>query len=410
MGVQLNKCFKDANESRKRYKILLGSAGSGKSVNVATDYIIKLSDPQYYGANLLCIRASEHSHSQSTFSELAKAIYKLNLQDVWDIRQSSLIMQNRYTGASIYFRGCNDQRALERLKSITARQGYLCWVWIEEATELRQSDLEVINDRLRGELPEPLFYQITMTFNPINANHWLKTAYWDSTDANIYRCKTTYKQNAFIDKDYDTRMERRKIDDPIGYKVYALGEWGESEGLVFANWSIGNYEAKDFDNLYEGTDFGFNHAHATLLIAFKDNDIYILKEVYRTGATKGEIIKALSQHSIPKDKIMFCDSAEPASIKELRQAGYQAHPVEKEANSVKAQIAWLKDRHIYIDGRCINTIKEMQKYRYIKDKITGLYTDEPLSIDDDAISALRYAIEAVRKGQKLQTIKKGGLF
>ena len=41
-----NKIFREANESRHRYRVLMGSAGSGKSVNVAQDYVIKLSNPQ----------------------------------------------------------------------------------------------------------------------------------------------------------------------------------------------------------------------------------------------------------------------------------------------------------------------------------------------------------------------------
>ena len=34
----------------------MGSAGSGKSVDIATDYILKLSDIKYKGANLLVVR------------------------------------------------------------------------------------------------------------------------------------------------------------------------------------------------------------------------------------------------------------------------------------------------------------------------------------------------------------------
>lgn len=228
--IVLNKAFKECNENRCRYKLVMGGAGSGKSTNVAMDYIAKLSNPMNYGANLLVVRASEHSHAQSTFAELDKAITALGVRDIWEVRTSNLTMRNKYTDSVIYFRGCNDQRALERLKSITCKSGKLCWVWIEEATELRQTDVDIIDDRLRGELPENLYYQITMTFNPVSATHWIKSVFWDSTDPNIYRCHTTYLDNKFIDPQYAERMERRKLTDPQGYKIYALGEWGVTEG------------------------------------------------------------------------------------------------------------------------------------------------------------------------------------
>ena len=58
-------------------------------------------------------------------------------------------------------------------------------MWIEEATELSQADVEIIDDRLRGELPPGLFYQIKMTFNPVSATHWIKAAYFDHIDADV---------------------------------------------------------------------------------------------------------------------------------------------------------------------------------------------------------------------------------
>ena len=408
-NVVLNKAFKNCNESRCRYKVVMGGAGSGKSVNVATDYIAKLSNPMYYGANLLVVRSCEQSHSQSTFAELSKAINALGVADFWEVKPSSLTMRNKYTESVIYFRGCNDQRAIERLKSITTKQGKLCWVWVEEATELRQSDLEIIDDRLRGELPPNLYYQITMTFNPVSATHWIKSQFWDSDDPNIFKCHTTYLDNKFIDAQYAARMERRKLTDPQGYKIYALGEWGVTDGLIFQNWQIGTYKEKDFEHFSIGTDFGFNHAHATLHLAERDGDIYVLRECVCHNKTKTEILADLNRFKIPKRVPMWCDSAEPASIKEFRQGGYLAMPVEKEPNTVLAQINWLKDRRIFIDGRCVNLIKEIQQYRWQQDRVSGQYLDTPVTVNDDCIAALRYGIEQWRKNKGLKTMKKGEL-
>ena len=152
-NTKFNKAFEKANKTKKRYRVLMGGAGSGKSVNTAQDFITKLSNPQYKGCSLLVVRATETSHLNSTFSELQGAIMRLNLEKkLWIINKSPLQMQNVVTGNYIYFRGCNDFRAIDHLKSVTVPQGKLCWIGIEEATEIKSSDFEIIDDRLRGKL------------------------------------------------------------------------------------------------------------------------------------------------------------------------------------------------------------------------------------------------------------------
>ena len=82
MKVQLNKVFREANQTKCRYRLLMGSAGSGKSVDVAMDYILKLADPKYRGANLLVVRETETSHKDSTYAELLSAIDRLGQNDL----------------------------------------------------------------------------------------------------------------------------------------------------------------------------------------------------------------------------------------------------------------------------------------------------------------------------------------
>lgn len=410
MGIAaFNKIFQPANESRHRYRVMLGSAGSGKSVNVAQDYIVKLSDPKYAGCSLLVVRGVEVSHLNSTFAELTAAIGKLGLTEIWESKLNPLTIRNKTNGNSIIFRGCSDARAIERLKSVTVPVGKICWVWCEEATELKDSDFDVIDDRLRGKLPPDLYYQITLSFNPINAGHWIKSQLWDMDSPDIFKHKSTYLDNKFIDTEYRQRMLRRKELDPEGYQVYGLGEWGECGGLVFPNVSIGDYRNKEFEQFTLGSDFGFNHNHATLLIGWADGAPYIINEVVVTGKTTDEIISLCEKAQIPKNVLMFCDSAEPDRIKEFKKAGYRAYPVAKEKNSVSNQITWLKNRTIYVDGRCEHTQKEIQAYKWRKDPTSGEYLDEPVNFNDDCMAALRYGCEPIRKSVRVKSMKKGEL-
>lgn len=410
--VQANPCFREVDESRLRYIIMKGSAGSGKSVDTAQNYILRLMQDK--GRNLMCVRKSDITNRDSTYAELTGAIYRMfgdQAERYWNIKQSPLMLQARHNGNQIIFRGVNDEKQREKLKSITFQKGKLTDVWIEEATEITQADFEIIDDRLRGELPPGQFYQIRCTFNPVNKNHWIKKVFFDTPDPNVLCHHSTYLGNRFIDDAYRARMERRKKVDPEGYRIYGLGEWGEIGGLILKNWEVKDIsqDLQDYDDIAIGQDFGFNHANAILLLGWKDSNIYIIDELYGNEKDSSEWIAEANNQCLPKNKQMWCDSAEPDRIKMWKDAGFRARAVSKERNSVKAQIDWLKggivkgkkiDRKIYIHPSCTNTIKEIQQWKWKKDETTGEYTDEPVPIMDDAMAALRYGVEGWRKIKK----------
>lgn len=405
LKVQANPCFKEVNQSKKRYIVMKGSAGSGKSVDTAQNYILRLMKDN--GRNLVCIRKSDITNRDSTYAELTGAIYRMfgsQYEKYWNIKQSPLQLTCRHNGNQIIFRGMNDDKQREKLKSITFQKGKLTDVWCEEATELTQADVEIIDDRLRGELPAGQFYQIRMTFNPVNKNHWIKKVFFDIPDQNVLTHHSTYLMNRFIDDAYRQRMERRKLVDPEGYQIYGLGEWGEIGGLILNNWEVADVSQNlnDYDDVAIGQDFGFNHANAILLLGWKDDNIYIIDEIYLFEKDTSEIIQEAIAHAIPTKRQMWCDSAEPDRIKMWQKAGYRARGVDKggSAGSVKAQIDWLKQRKIYVHPHCTNTIKEMQQWKWKKDERTGEYLDEPVPFQDDAMAALRYGVEGWRKLKK----------
>ena len=413
LDITMNDCFTEVDESKKRYIVMKGSAGSGKSVDTAMNYILRLMNDK--GRNLLCVRKSDITNRDSTYAELTGAIYRIlgdKAEVYWRIKQSPLMLECKANGNQIIFRGVNDEKQREKLKSITFQKGKLTDVWIEEATEITQSDFEIIDDRLRGELPAGQFYQIRMTFNPVNKSHWIKKVFFDIPDKNVLTHHSTYLMNSFIDDAYRERMDRRKKVDPDGYRIYGLGEWGEIGGLILHNWEIKDIsqDLNDYDDIAIGQDFGFNHANAILLLGIKDDDIYILDEIYVHEKETSEIIPLAKEAGFPINRTMWCDSAEPDRIKMWKNAGFRAKEVKKEKTTEKkyqaSQIDWLKGivsrdkiikRMIYVHPHCLNTIKELQQWKWKKDEKTGEYLDEPVPIMDDAMAALRYGIEGWRK-------------
>ncbi|MBE5760328.1 MAG: PBSX family phage terminase large subunit [Clostridiales bacterium] len=362
-----------------------GSAGSGKSVDTAQFYILRLMQDK--GRNLMVMRKTEASNLTSTFAELVSAIARMGVEEYWSITRTPLLLRC-VNGNSIIFRGMNDDRAKEKLKSITFESGSLTDIWLEEATEFSRDEVDILDDRLRGQLPEGLFYQIRMTFNPVSIHHWIKRDFFDHPDENVLLHESTYLDNRFVDKAYLERMERRRQYNPEGYRIYGLGEWGESEGLILKNWEVGDFsqDIGDYDSVYMGQDFGFNHADALLLAGFKDGDIYILRELYEKNRHTTELIELAKRKAFPTRPIMYCDSAEPDRIKMWAEAGFRAIPVKKEPGSIGAQIDFLRARKIFIDKSCRNTISEISSWSWQTNELTGELEDEPKSINDDAMA------------------------
>lgn len=402
--IPFNSAYREANRTRARYRLLWGGAGSGKSCNAAADFVMKLSDREYAGANLLVVRRSGTAIRDSAFSELLSSIRRIFGDDwerYWRIKEEPMMMESLITGGRIIFRGMNDAVQREKVKSISVVRGKLCWIWCEEATELSAEDFDLLDDRLRGALPEGLYYQITLTFNPISANHWIKKRFFSAPpDDDVFLCHTTYEDNRFIDEGYRRRMERRRENDPNGYRVYALGEWGDGgSGLILTNWRANRLsgERELYDSVWCAQDFGFNHADCILYCGVRDGTLCIIREIYEKGLDTAELMKLAEEAGFPKDVPMWCDSAEPDRIKTWRREGWRAMPVKKEPGSVAAQIDYLKSIRILIDESCIGTLGEISRWSWLRDSVSGELTDIPAPGEDDAMAALRYSVEGLRR-------------
>ena len=111
LNITMNECFAEVDESEKRYIVMKGSAGSGKSVDTAYHYILRLMNDK--GRNLVCIRKADITNRDSTFAELTGAIYRMfgdKAEQYWKINTSPLQLTFRKNGNKIIFRGMNDDK------------------------------------------------------------------------------------------------------------------------------------------------------------------------------------------------------------------------------------------------------------------------------------------------------------
>lgn len=388
--------------STKRYRVLKGGKGSKKSATTALNFIFRLM--KHPESNLLVVRAVFNTHKDSTFAQLKWAQEKLKVSHLWQNNVNPLEMTYIPTGQKILFRGFDD---VLKLASTTVPKGYLCWVWLEEAYEIKsESDFDKLDLSMpRGNVPKGLFKQTTLTFNPWNKEHWLKKRFFDKDDPTVDTFTTNYMVNEFLDETDRKVFERMKNENPRKYAVAGLGEWGISEGLIYERWDILDFdrtrlgEGEEWQyRAFFGLDYGYTN-DPTAFIAFYANpikkEIYIFDEHYEIKMLNSDIAEMIKRKGFAKERIR-ADAAEPKSNDDLRRLGIQRiQPSVKGKDSVINGIMAIQEYMIYVHPSCKNTIAELSSYCYKKDKQEhGL--NEPEDENNHLMDALRYAFYDVR--------------
>ena len=199
-------------DNEDRYLLFYGGGSSGKSYFIVQRYIKKLMGQKM---NLLVVRQTGNTNRDSTFALFKQVIREWNVGSLFDITDLRIKCHN---GNEVIFRGLDD---VEKIKSTTFENGELTDIWVEEATETQEEDINQLKVRLRGGTSKK---QMVLSFNPVNINHWIKKHFIDSGLATV--CHSTYKDNKFLTDDDKKVLESFKYSDSYYYNVYCLGQWG----------------------------------------------------------------------------------------------------------------------------------------------------------------------------------------
>ena len=376
----------------------MGSAGSGKSYFIASKLIIRaINEP----IKILVCRRYGTTLRNSCFSLFKEILAKWQLTPYVHIRETDFHIQFD-NGSEIIFLGLDNEEKLLSLNNIST-------IWIEEAFEVNKDTVEQLSLRMRGSAKNQ---QIIMSFNPISIHSWLYDFCEVNPPESFIYIHSTYKDNPFLPEEYVNSLEELYIRNPAKARIFCDGEWGVNpEGLVFQNWKI-----EEFDEMQlaasglehrSGMDVGWvdKTAITDSLYDKTNHRIYVFNEFYKGGCLIGEIIAAIKDMKINKNKL-FVDSAEPRTIAALRAEGINAVGSIKGKDSVKAGIMFLQDNEIIVHPRCTNLIMELENFSYIKSKLTGEYTEETTHEFSHAIDGLRYAYSDIYTNKKMKTINK----
>ena len=388
----IGKIYRFLQQARAKEVVVYGGAGSGKSYTVAQFLIIDklLSRRNKY---LLIARKYNPSLRLTSYRLILDVLNKLNVPYIEHKVDQTIELPRRNV---IFFRGID---APEKIKSSEFN-----YIWMEEATEFDYNDYLQLKLRLRRATETK--NQMFLTYNSLDG--WTKKQFYDRVDSDVEVLHTWYKDNPFLDEEYVQTLEKLIEQDEAFYRIYALGEYAEIKNKIYSNYTITNEVPTAFDEIIYGLDFGYNNPTACLRIGIKDNNIYILDELYERYKTNQELIEMLRDFVTEPNAPIYCDSAEPQRIQELIQAGYYAMPSDK---SVKDGIDFIKRHKIYISENCANTIKEIESYKWREDK-EGNLLEEPVKFMDHTMDALRYAVytHMYHAGTKIFDKQEWGVF
>lgn len=235
--------------------------------------------------------------------------------------------------------------------------------------------------------------EIYLDYNP-TAEFWVHTEVIpDNPDAEVL--KLTYKDNEALSPNIVKELEKNRIKAKTSKywenwcRVYLDGEIGSLEGVIFQNWEAVKIPTPAILIGY-GLDFGYSNDPTALIAVYKYAGAYYFKEeIFETGLTNTKLNKKLKDIGISRTLPIYADSADPKSIDELVEYGWNVQGAKKGADSIKFGIDILQGIKMYIDEESTNIIKELRGYVWATDK-TGKSLNEPIKVFNHSIDAMRY--------------------
>ena len=357
-----------SDELGKRIVVAQGGSRSGKTYNILIYWIYKLLQEEK--KTLTIVRKTLPSLKNSVLKDLISILEMFGVYN-----PDKLHKQEGY-----YELGTNIINWISVDEPQKVRGSKRDYLYCNEANELKLEDWNQLIFRTTD--------KVICDLNPSELSSWV---YDLELRDDCYFFKTTWRDNPFIDDNIIKELESLKYKDENLYRIYNLGEKGISTELVFNKYQTIEHIPPEAKLLGRGMDFGYNHP-STVVEIYKDGDVLYFKELlYVRNLTMPDIIHKLDVLGIEKTDTIWCDSASPQNIEELRRVRYNAKPVNKK--SILHGIDLIKRHHIYITSGSKNIIQEFGSYKFKMDK-NGELLDVPEDDNNHTIDAIRYVLES----------------
>ena len=384
--VLTDKQFEFINDNT-RHLMVMGSAGSGKTIFASTKVILyALEHPN---ARIGVFRQTLPSLRETAWREIVELLDKYKIEYKENKSNGLVTLSN---GSTISFTPVDDEKKLRSLN--------LDMVYIEQCEEISEEAFIELDLRIRNEVAKKYGGQMLIVVQPSNKSHWLYRLFYNEkpNDPDYKKVHFSYLDNPFLPEEQKKVYEGLRETNYDRYLTHTLGEWISSSKQIFTNnWSVG-FDRRYFNYYVGGVDYGYNNPACFLLCGVYDDEFYILGEVYKAEMTTSEFLEEiealLSRFELRFNDIesVYADSADPESIEVFCRNGLNTYGSVK---NVKAKIDTARETRIHVSEECVNLIRELPMYSWKRNK-DGELLEEPVKRDDHSIDALCYAIYGVR--------------
>lgn len=378
MEITGTPVFQRIVNRNERIIMLRGGTRSSKSYSIMQVVVLWLWSGQIGGER---VPTGMFTIARTTFPALRSTIMKDFIQYLFEldiykyITHSKTVNEFTFQGRTVSFISTDDAHKLR------GRQHTFCWL-----NEVNDMDFEVFNQVMMR-----LEKWIYIDCNP-SGHPWARTEIEDKRmheRGDVFLDVSVYKDNPFLPKAMIQEIEGLKHVDHDLWSIYTLGVWTELKGVIYPNFETVDAFPVGWKTYY-GMDFGWNDPTVLVEVAIRGKEMYVNTLIHQSEMGVDEIAEFIKKNVHGQPKIM-CDSAEPRTIEELKKRGIRARGAKKGADSVRQRIMFIKQHHLKVTSRSVETIKEFQRYKWDEDK-DGNMRDKPIDMYKHSSDAVSYAI------------------
>lgn len=390
---RFHQAIRDIRDKEHLEYVFKGGRGSTKSTTVGMT-IIELMKNNHDIHAVVC-RKVGNTIKDSVYNKIKWAIGKQEFTEEFDSKLSPMEITLKSTGQKIYFRGADDP---DKIKSINPEFGYIGILWFEELDQFAGPEeiRKIEQSAIRGGNLAWIF----KSFNPPKTmNNWANKYVLEPKENRIVHSSTYLDvPKEWLGQPFIDEAEHLKEVNPNAYEHEYMGIANGNGGNVFEYLEIRDItdeEISRMDRIFAGVDFGWYPDQFCYLRTYYDSareKIYLIDELYVNKWSNSKTADWIKKKGYD-DYTMICDSAEPKSVNDFRDAGLPARGAIKGPGSIEYGFKFLQTKTLVIDPkRTPNAYKEITEYEYDRDKEGNVISGYPDG-NDHAISALRYAYE-----------------
>lgn len=423
----LNPKYKALYSTDKRYIILTGGRGSGKTFAVK-DCLVRLMED--VGQGILYTRYTMTSVKDTIIPLFLKHIDMIGDSRNYRVTANKVI--NKSTGSFVMFSGIKAQS-----KDQTARLKTLpdinIWV-VEEAEDYNKAQsFTDIDDSIRD---KDKVNRIILILNPTTRHHFIYKRFFEGhhkkelikngaewvtdgetqystfqrcTHPDVEHIHTTYYDN--IDNLNEKKVEQWELvkeQDPEKWTNKYGGSWIDiPKGAVFKNINWIDKFPNHISKIAHGMDFGYVNDPTTLVrCGVSDGELYaemLLHEVGLItsnidGKTSNNINDRLLQMGFNRNAEIIADSSHPVTIRTMQKLRWRVKKCRKGQGSIVSGIDKIRSYKKINIVYCKEWSYEQFAYIYDENRKTEGLSNNPIDSDNHLWDALRYGIQGLSRG------------